>query len=328
MPVGMVEQDKGGNMLHKFKMVALAATMMFSAGGMAQAGNVPESADPIKVINNDWTGQLFSTAVVGGLLEEMGYNIEYVSAGALPQHPGIAQGNLHLQTEVWTNNVGDLYPGFVDKGDIVVVGNLGLEPKEGWIYPPYMEEKCPGLPSYKALFECQQAFANASTFPKGRLITYPADWGTRSRDLVASVNMPFEPIPGGSEGAMMAELKSAYAAKEPILMMIWQPHWIFADLDLNWVEWNKIDGECVEESQQKETACGFQQAEVHKVVWGGFEEKWPAAYKMFSNFKLTNEDENWAIFEVDNNGRDVKDVAKEWLAKNESVWRGWIKAAM
>ena len=328
MPVGMVEQYKGGNMLQKFKMVALAATMMFSAGGMAQAGNVPESTDPIKVINNDWTGQLFSTAVVGGLLEEMGYNIEYVSAGALPQHPGIAQGNLHLQTEVWTNNVGDLYPGFVEKGEIVVVGNLGLEPKEGWIYPPYMEEKCPGLPSYKALFECQQAFANASTFPKGRLITYPADWGTRSRDLVASVNMPFEPIPGGSEGAMMAELKSAYAAKEPILMMIWQPHWIFADLDLNWVEWNKIDGECVEESQQKETACGFQQAEVHKVVWGGFEEKWPAAYKMVSNFKLTNEDENWAIFEVDNNGRDVKDVAKEWLAKNESLWRGWIKAAM
>ena len=315
-------------MLQKFKMAALAATMVISAGGIAQAGNVPESTDPIKVINNDWTGQLFSTAIVGGLLEEMGYNIEYVSAGALPQHPGIAQGNLHLQTEVWTNNVGDLYPGLVEKGDIVVVGNLGLEPKEGWIYPPYMEEKCPGLPSYMALFECQQAFANASTFPKGRLITYPADWGTRSRDLVASVNMPFEPIPGGSEGAMMAELKSAYAAQEPILMMIWQPHWIFADLDLNWVEWNKIEGECVEESQEKETACGFQQAEVHKVVWGGFEEKWPAAYKMVSNFTLTNEDENWAIFEVDNNGRDVKDVAKEWLAKNESLWRGWINAAM
>ena len=312
-------------MLQTFKMTALAATMVFSTGvfstgQMAMAGNIPESTDPIKVINNDWTGQLFSTAIAGTLLQEMGYNIEYVSAGALPQHPGIAQGNLHLQTEVWTNNVGDLYPGLVDKGDIVVVGNLGLEPKEGWIYPPYMEEKCPGLPSYKALFECQQAFANASTFPKGRLITYPADWGTRSRDLVASVNMPFEAIPGGSEGAMMAELKSAYAAEEPILMMIWQPHWIFADLDLNWVEWNKIEGECVEESQDKDTACGFQQAEVHKVVWGGFEEKWPAAYKMVSNLTLTNEDENWAIFEVDNNGRDVEDVAKEWLAKNEATW--------
>ena len=240
----------------------------------------------------------------------------------------ISAGDLDFVTEVWTNNVNQFYHDGIASGDIILVGELGLSPQEGWIYPPYMEEKCPGLPSYKALFECQQAFANASTFPKGRLITYPADWGTRSRDLVASVNMPFEPIPGGSEGAMMAELKSAYAAEEPILMMIWQPHWIFADLDLNWVEWNKIEGECVEEAQDKDTACGFQQAEVHKVVWGGFEEKWPAAYKMVSNFTLTNEDENWAIFEVDNNGRDVEDVAKEWLAKNEATWKGWIKAAM
>ena len=89
----------------------------------------------------------------------------------------------------------------------------------------------------------------------------------------------------------MAELKSAYAAQDPILMMIWQPHWIFADLDLNFVEWNPVEGECIEETQQKETACGFQQAAVHKVVWGGFEAKWPAAFKMVSNFKLTNEDE-------------------------------------
>jgi glycine betaine/proline transport system substrate-binding protein len=311
-----------------FKSLALATAMTFLVVGGASAANVPESTDPIKVIKNDWTGQLFSTEVLGGLLQKMGYNIEYVSAGALPQHPGIAQGNLHVQTEVWTNNVGDLYPGLVDKGEIVVVGDLGLDPKEGWVYPPYMEAKCPGLPSYKALYECQQAFATASTFPKGRVITYPADWGTRSRDLVASIKMPFEPIPGGSEGAMMAELKSAYAANDPILMMIWQPHWIFADLDLKFVEWNPIDGECVEESQEKNTACGFQQAAVHKVVWGGFQKKWPAAYKMVSNLKLTNADENWAIFEVDNNGRDVADVAKEWLEKNETRWKPWLDSSM
>ena len=285
-------------MFKKFKTAALAASIVAFANGIAVAGNVPESSDPIKVIKNDWTGQLFSTEVVGELLKEMGYNIEYVSAGALPQHPGIAQGNLHLQTEVWTNNVGDLYPNFVDKGEIVVVGDLGLDPKEGWVYPPYMEEKCPGLPNYMALYECQQAFATAATFPNGRVITYPADWGTRSRDLVASLEMPLEPIPGGSEGAMMAELKSAYAAQDPILMMIWQPHWIFADLDLNFVEWNPVDGECIEETQQKETACGFQQAAVHKVVWGGFEAKWPAAFKMVSNFKLTNEDENLSLIHI------------------------------
>ena len=65
-----------------FKSLALATAMTFLVVGGASAANVPESTDPIKVIKNDWTGQLFSTEVLGGLLQKMGYNIEYVSAGA------------------------------------------------------------------------------------------------------------------------------------------------------------------------------------------------------------------------------------------------------
>ena len=61
---------------------------------------------------------------------------------------------------------------------------------------------------------------------------------------------------------------------------------------------------------------------------GWFEKKWPAAFKMVSNLKLTNADENWAIFEVDNNGRDVADVAKEWLDKNEARWKPWLESSM
>lgn len=305
----------------------VAAALVLVSGGAAMAADVPESTDPIKVILNDWTGQHFSTYVAGGLLQKMGYTVEYVSAGALPQHAGLVQGNLHFQTEVWSNNVGDIYPKAVDSGEIVVVGDLGLEPREGWIYPPYMEEKCPGLPDYKALYDCAQAFASADTFPKGRLITYPADWGTRSRDVVAAIDLPFAPIPGGSEGAMVAELTSAIAAEDPVLMMMWQPHWIFAAHDFNWVDWNPSDGECAEETQDKDTACGFAQATVNKVAWSGFEDKWPAAFKMLSLMTLTNADENAAILAVDNEGRDVGEVAVEWLANNEATWQPWIDAA-
>lgn len=306
----------------------LLAFGVSALGSAAVAADVPESADPIKVIMNDWTGQHVSTKIAGELLKKMGYNIEYVSAGALPQHAGLAQGNLHFQAEVWTNNIGDLYPKAVESGDIVVLGELGLEPREGWIYPPYMEEKCPGLPSYQALYDCAQAFATAETFPNGRLITYPADWGTRSRDIVAGIDLPFNAVAGGSEGAMMAELQSAVAAEDPILMMIWQPHWIFADLDLNWVEWNPPEEKCIEENQQRETACGFEQASVVKVVWNGFEDKWPAAYKMLSLYQQTNDDQNAAILAVDNQGRDLDEVVAEWLSNNEAKWQGWIDEAM
>ena len=248
--------------------------------------------------------------------------------GALPQHPGLAQGNLHLQTEVWTNNVDGLYPDLVKSGKIEVLGDLGLEPKEGWIYPPYMEEKCPGLPDYKALYECAQAFGRADTFPQGRLITYPADWGTRSKAVVSAIKLPYQAIAGGSEGAMVAELKSAYAVKEPILMMFWQPHWMFAAYDFKWVEWNKSEGECVEESQKKDTACGFQQARVHKVAWSGFKEKWPAAHKFMKLFKLNNEIENRAILEVDTKKRPLEKVVTEWIDNNKSTWQPWIDEAM
>ena len=197
-----------------------------------------DSSDPIRIPINEWTGQHVSAHITGTLLQKAGYNIEYVTAGAVPQFAAIAQGDLQLQPEVWTNNVGDVYPKAVESGDIVVLGQLGLKPQEGWIYPPYMNDKCPGLPSYDALYECAQAFAAADTFPKGRLITYPADWGTRSKDVVAMIELPFEPVAGGSEGAMIAELKSAVAAEQPILMMFWQPHWLFADIDFDWVSWD------------------------------------------------------------------------------------------
>ena len=100
-------------------------------GNILNASSYPENNDPIKVTIQDWTGQHFSTHVAAGLLKEMGYNVEIVVSDAITQHPAIASGNINLSTEVWTNNVGDLYDGLVDKGDIVVVGELGLSPKEG-----------------------------------------------------------------------------------------------------------------------------------------------------------------------------------------------------
>ena len=108
-------------MSYKFNIPALTAAALLAASGTAALADVPESPDPIKVIMNDWTGQHVSTKIAGALLEKMGYNIEYVSAGALPHHPGLAQGNLHFQAEVWSNNVGDLYPKMVDSGEIVVL---------------------------------------------------------------------------------------------------------------------------------------------------------------------------------------------------------------
>lgn len=286
-----------------------------------------DSDETIRIPINEWTGQHISAHITGTLFQKAGYTVEYVTAGAVPQFAAIAQGDLDLQPETWTNNVGDIYPKAVEAGDIVVVGQLGLQPQEGWIYPPYMKEKCPGLPSYEALYDCAQAFASADTFPNGRLITYPADWGTRSKDVVSQIGIPFAPVAGGSEGAMIAEAKAAVAAGDPMLMMFWQPHWLFAENDFEWVAWDPVDGECQEESgQTRGKACGFQQASIDKIASKDMAEKWPGAAAIFEAMSIDNATQNALMLEIDQKGRDLEEVVAEWIAANEATWSPWVEA--
>ena len=64
----------------------------------------------------------------------------------------------------------------------------------------------------KAAEKCAEAFGNAETFPMGRVMAYPADWGTGTTDFVMANELPFVSVPGGSVGAMIAELKSCFEA--------------------------------------------------------------------------------------------------------------------
>ena len=313
-------------------LAALAAPALALAIGPASAAELGATDKPIKIAVNAWTGQNLSAHIAGRLLEKLGYKVEYVTAGAVPQLSAIAQGTLNLQPEFWDNNVGDIYEKAVEAGDIVKVDQLGLEPKEGWIYPPYMQAKCPGLPAAKSLIECAQAFATAETFPKGRLITYPADWGTRSKELVEAADLPFVPIAGGSEGAMVAELKSAYAAEEPILMMFWAPHWIFAELDFDWVDLPPPAENCDTDPApglyaDKTGDCGFAQANIWKLTNKDFQETWPAAYELVEDLTLTNDEQNAMILEVDQKKRSVEEVADEWVEENRDRWQEWVSAA-
>ena len=310
--------------------VAVIASGLMFAASQSKAAELGDTDTAIKIPINEWTGQHLSAHLMGQLLGKLGYKTEYVTAGAVPQYAALSQGDLHVQPESWDNNVGDIYPKAVDAGDIVIVGDTGLSAREGWIYPPYMKEKCPGLPDWKALYDCAQAFGTPETFPKGRLITYPADWGTRSKDLVEQIKLPFVPVAGGSEGAMVAEIKAAYDAQQPMLMMFWQPHWLFADYEFEWVDWPKDAKECEEKAGVAAgtmTECGFQQANVLKITSKDFKTKWPAAQVLVEKFTFTNKQQNPLIAEVDNNGRKIEEVVAEWISNNEAVWQPWIDAA-
>src|SRR5262249_20785695 len=147
---------------------AVAAAL--SLCGQARAGSVPESTDTIKLAINEWTGQHITTHIAGEILKRMGYNVEYVTAGSFPQATALADGSLAATLEVWDNNMGDIFPKEIAAGHIEAIGDAGLDPVEGWLYPDYVEPLCPGLPKWEALKNCADVFATTDTSPDGRFL--------------------------------------------------------------------------------------------------------------------------------------------------------------
>ena len=313
--------------------LVVAAAAFAVTGGAASAADLGDVDDTIRLAVNEWTGQHISTHIGGSLLEKLGYSVEYVTAGNYPQHQALSDGDIHATLEVWTNNTGDVYFEKRDAGTIVDIGSLGLNPGEGWVYPIHMEAACPGLPAWEALVDCKELLVTADTFPQGRVLSYPADWGTRSADIIKGLGLDYKAIPAGSEGALVAELRAASTGEKPLVMMFWSPHWVFSEVEVGWVALPEFAPECATDpvwgpNPDEINDCGVDRPDTVKVAWAGFAEKWPAAWELLSAYTLERGDQELMMAQIDNAGRPLEEVVAEWVAANEAVWKPWVDDAM
>ena len=308
-----------------FRHLALGIAMLASTNATLAV----ESDDPIKLALNEWTGQHITTYIAGETLKRMGYTVEYVTAGYYPQMQALTDNSITATLEIWSSNIGENWQKALDTGKVEELGTLGLKPREAWMYPAYMEEKCPGLPDWKALDACAEVFATAETFPKGRFLDYPAEWGTTNADRIKALGMNFESQPAGGEGAILAELKRATANKEPLVLMFWSPHWFHSVAELKVVELPPYEPGCHDDASwgmnpNATYDCDWDDsAHIDKVAWIGLKDKWPGAHKMLSAYKLDNATQEALMHKVDVEGNDVIKTVNEWLDGNESTWKAW-----
>lgn len=316
--------------MRKIVLAGLSAAAVSTAAHAAELGAVDE---PIKLAINEWTGQHVSTHVAGQMLEQAGYSVEYVTAGYMNMWQAMADGEIHAALEVWTSNVSEQFAQLEESGGVVDLGDLKLAAKEGFAYPAHVEEICPGLPAWEALKACAGKFATAETLPQGRLVDYPADWGTPGADRAAGLELPFKAVPAGSEGALIAELRASTEKKSPLLIVFWQPHWAMSAYDVKFVDLPVGTEACYEDASwgpnPNATAdCDFIPTRIFKAGWSGFEAKWPAAHEILSNFTLSVEAQQPMMGAVDVDGADIEVVVADWMAANETAWKPVVDAAL
>ena len=160
--------------LRNYLVVPLALVLMMTLFGAACSSD--EDKGPIILIEQDWDGQLVTTAVAKILLEEeMGYTVEqkFAAADSAAMFTGMESGDFHFACCNWPSFSAAFLEDFVDtKGTVERIGPMGIIGSNGWFLPRYVVEgdasrgiaaMAPDLVSYEDMSQYADVFATAET---------------------------------------------------------------------------------------------------------------------------------------------------------------------
>ncbi|TIT88704.1 MAG: ABC transporter, partial [Mesorhizobium sp.] len=95
------------SMISTASMGALTLALASALTPAAQAA-APESSDPIKIALFDWTSVNLNAKILGGILEKLGYTVEYPTADYLSSlTTGLTNGDLDVGLEFWDTTAGE-----------------------------------------------------------------------------------------------------------------------------------------------------------------------------------------------------------------------------
>jgi glycine betaine/proline transport system substrate-binding protein len=197
-----------------FLVMSLSCTLLFG-GVLSQA--VADSKDPIKITLHDWTGQYITTKIMGEVLKKGGYAVKYVQADYIAQFAGLESGDLHVAMEIWETTGRDAMDAATATGKVENLGETGMKAIEEWWYPKYMEERCPGLPNWKALNDCAEAFSIPETAPRGRYLGGPVTWGGYDDERAEALELDYEVVHAGTDAALSAQSTDSLVGLCPAL---------------------------------------------------------------------------------------------------------------
>jgi glycine betaine/proline transport system substrate-binding protein len=131
---------------------------------------------------------------------------------------------------------------------------------------------------------------------------------------------------------LITELRASTEKNSPLLLVFWQPHWAMSAYDVKFVDLPDGEAACFEDASwgpnpNAVNDCGFTPTRIFKAAWSGFEEKWPAAYEILSNYELGTDVQQPLMGAVDVDGGKVEEVVAAWMAANESSWKPIVDAA-
>ncbi|MFJ8595921.1 ABC transporter permease/substrate binding protein [Streptomyces sp. NPDC093598] len=262
-------------------------------------GSTPaEAKQPLDVAWFPWDEDIAVTYLWKNVLERRGYTLNLKQMDVGPVYTGLASGDLDLNFDAWLPYAQKNY---WDKNKDRLK-DLGT-----WYEPTSLEL---AVPSYvKGVDSLEDLKGRSGTF-KGKIIGIEP--GTGEMDLLKNKVLPgygldkeYEVV-DGSTPAMLAELKRAYAEKEPIAVTLWSPHWAYSDYEL---------------TKLKDPKKAFGEGNTIRTISNEkFPEEYPQLTKWIKNFTMSEAELGSLESEIKDRGQGHEEEAvAEWLEQHPDM---------
>ncbi|MEV6722251.1 ABC transporter permease/substrate binding protein [Streptomyces xanthochromogenes] len=249
-----------------------------------------------------WDEGVASTFLWKELLERRGFTVDarQYEAGAL--YTGMAGGQIDFETDSWLPTTHAQYwAKYKDK----------LEDMGSWYGPTSLELS---VPSYvKDVNSLEDLKGKGSEFQNRIVGIEPSagETGILKDKILKEYGLDGEyKVVDGSTPGMLAELKRAYAKKEPIVVPLWSPHWAYNTYDLKKLKdpkgvWGKGDG-------------------VHTLSRKGFASDNAEVGKWLKNFKMDEKQLTSLEAKIQSTGKGKEqDAVRAWLKENPGLADKW-----
>ncbi|OIK28602.1 ABC transporter permease/substrate binding protein [Streptomyces malaysiense] len=256
----------------------------------------------IKIGYIPWDEGVASTFLWKEILQERGFKVTTTQYAAGPLYTGLATGQIDFETDSWLPTTHAEYWKKYGKQ----LDDIGK-----WFGPTSLELS---VPSYvKGVDSLADLKAHASEFG-GKIVGIEPSAGEMSllKTKVLKeygLNGSYRVI-DGSTPAMLAELKRAYARKQPVVVTLWSPHWAYSSYDLKKLKdpkgaWGKGDG-------------------VHTLSRKGFAGDNPRVAGWLKDFSMTEKQLTGLEAKIQQAGKGKEQEAvRSWLRENPGLVDKW-----
>lgn len=303
--------SKAKRILALFLASLLAATVLVACGGSDDSDSAADNGEAAVEAGSDqtdltigyipWDEDIAVSYLWKQVLEDNGYNVDLTQLDVAPTFVGLSKGDIDVFFDTWLPITHEDY--WKQYGD-------QLEDLGSWYDNASLTLAVPDYVDVDSLADLAE---NRDTFG-GKIVGIESGAGlTRvtKDEVMPTYGLEDFNLQTSSTAAMIAALKKATDAKEPIVVTLWHPHWAYSAFP-------------IKDLEDPEGALGGAE-QIHTVARDGFSDDFPKLAEAIKSFEMS--DELLADLEnvvLQDHADNLEQGVKVWIADNQEFVDGML----